>query len=327
MNQDLETNILVDNNNEQPVEGSEAGSEEESEEGSEEVSEESSEDSSEEDQEEVVMPPKQSTRSTEGSTVGESSRASRKKLTPPLPKPKMESIQVPRAPSLDPDPDLELENDIKQILIVTSREVKIARLDLFYGDRKKLKIRNEQYKMILDKKGGSYFNRRKTNGRKDQGDLIELNVMKKAKTFKRKGKKHFEGKSKKGNSFGISLEELDKKRKNKLYFKYKLLGHIANTHKKDNKLSSSVKVRAIRILRIMDILSESSEEESLDKGRNSLEEEEEQPNLVTILEITVETDVDEIAMTRILETGSVLIRRTWHKGYPWNQGEVVSLNR
>ncbi|RFU24087.1 hypothetical protein B7463_g12252, partial [Scytalidium lignicola] len=108
MNQDLETDIPVDNNNKQPIEGSEEGSEEESKEGSKEVSEESSEDSSEEDQgenqtiketniqegvlEEVVMLSKQSTRLTERSTVGESSRASGKKPAPPLPKPKTEPI-------------------------------------------------------------------------------------------------------------------------------------------------------------------------------------------------------------------------------------------
>ncbi|RFU24086.1 hypothetical protein B7463_g12251, partial [Scytalidium lignicola] len=345
MNQDLETDTLVDNNNEQPVEGSEAGSEEESEEGSEEVSKESSEDSSEEDQgksqtiketniqegvlEEVVMLPKQSTRSTEGSTVGESSRASRKKPALPLPKPETEPVQVLRALSPDPNPDSEPENDAEQILMATPREVKITRLDLFYKDKKKLKaylaqtrtylvlnnhllpgdmhkvliglkdsikeelyqrpavktldalidlsikIRNEQYKMILDKKGRSYFNRRKTNRRKNQEDPMELDTMKKAKTFKGKGKKHFEGKNKKGNSFRISPEELDKRRKNKLCFKCRLLGHMANTHKKDNKSSSSIKVEAIRIPRIMDISSESSEKESSDKGRNSSEEEEE----------------------------------------------------
>ncbi|RFU29059.1 hypothetical protein B7463_g7277, partial [Scytalidium lignicola] len=488
MNQDLETGTPVDNNNEQqPEEGSEEGSEEESEEGSEEVSEESSEDSSEEDQgenqtieetniqegvlEEVVMPPKQPARSTEGSAVGESSRASGKKPVPPLPKSDPEP--VPRAPSPDPDPDSEPEDDVEQVPMATPREVKIARPDLFYGDRKKLKaylaqtgtylvlndhllpgdthkvlwastylrgvaetwfqpfkdewfatnggttnqgvrnilgswenytgelkrlygdvdekrnaerrlahlrqtkspseyamlyrqhavsvnwgeeahmhqfriglkdsikeelyrrpavnkldalidlaikIGNEQYEMILDKKGGSYFNRRKSDGKKDRGDPMELDAMKKGKTFKGKGKKHYEGKSKKGNSFGISSEELDRRRKNKLCFKCGLPGHMANTHKKDNKSSAAVRVGAMRIPRIMDISSESSEEESSN-------EEEERPNLVTIPEITVEADADEMAMASILETGSVPMRRTRRMRHPRNQGEAVSPNR
>ncbi|RFU27865.1 hypothetical protein B7463_g8464, partial [Scytalidium lignicola] len=333
MNQDLETSIPVDNNNEQqPEEGSEEGSEEESEEESEEVSEESSEDSSEEDQgknqtieetniqrgvlEEVVMPPKQSTRSTEGSIVGESSRASGKKLASSLSKPDLELVQVPRVPSLDPDPDSEPKDNAGQVLMAIFREVKIVRPDLFYRDRKKLKayliqtrtylfkirlkdfikeelyqwpvvnnlnalinlaikIENKQYKMILDKKGRSYFNRRKSDSKKDYGDLIELDVMRKGKTFKGKGKKHYEGKGKKRNSFRISSEELDKRRKNKLCFKCKLFGYMVNTYKKDNKSSIMVKIGVIRILRIMDILSKSSEEESLDKEGNSSEEEEE----------------------------------------------------
>ncbi|RFU25108.1 hypothetical protein B7463_g11232, partial [Scytalidium lignicola] len=257
MNQDLGTNIPVDNNNEQqPEEGSEEGFEEESEEGSEEVSEESSED--------------------KGSTVEESSRVVRKKLVPlllkPDPKPKPELVL--RALSPDLDLDSELEDDVEQVLMVILREVKIIRLDLFYGDRKKLKIRNEQYEMILDKKRGSYFNQRKTNGKKDYENPIELDVMKKGKTFKEKGKKYFEGRSKKGNSFGISLKELDKRRKNKLCFKCRLLGHITNIYKKDNKSSVTIKVSVMRILRIMDILLESSEEEDFeDEEENSSGEE------------------------------------------------------
>ncbi|RFU26104.1 hypothetical protein B7463_g10234, partial [Scytalidium lignicola] len=165
MNQDLETDTPVDNNNEQLVEGSKEGSEEESEEGSEEVSEESSEDSSEEDQgesqtieetniqegvlEEVVMLPKQSTRLTEGSTVRESSRASKKKPAPPLLKLKTKLVQVPRALSLDPNPDSELENNAEQILMTTLKEVKITRLDLFYEDRKKLKAYLAQIRTYL----------------------------------------------------------------------------------------------------------------------------------------------------------------------------------
>ncbi|RFU33955.1 hypothetical protein B7463_g2383, partial [Scytalidium lignicola] len=127
MNQDLKTNILIDNNNEQqPKEGSEEGFEEESEEGSKEVSEESSEDSSEEDQ--------------EGLTVEKLSRVVGKKLTPPLPKPNPELVQVPRALSLDLDLDFELESNVEQALMTTLKEVKIAKPDLFYEDRKKLKV-------------------------------------------------------------------------------------------------------------------------------------------------------------------------------------------
>ncbi|RFU23839.1 hypothetical protein B7463_g12499, partial [Scytalidium lignicola] len=131
MNQDLETDIPVNNNNEQQLEeGSEEGSEEESEEGSEE----------EEVLEEVVMLPKQFTKSTEGLTVGELSRALGKKPAPLLPKPNPEPVQVPRALSLDLDLNSELEDDVEQVLIATLKEVKIARPDLFYGDRKKLKV-------------------------------------------------------------------------------------------------------------------------------------------------------------------------------------------
>ncbi|RFU34405.1 hypothetical protein B7463_g1946, partial [Scytalidium lignicola] len=337
---------------------SEEGSEEESEEGSEEVSEESSEDSSEEDQdenqtivevniqggmlEEVVILLKQSTRLTKGLTVRKSSRVTRKKPAPPLPKPDLEPVLAPRALSPDLNPDSEPEDSVEQVLMTTLREVKITRLDLFYKDKKKLKltldklkaltniqyfititmfntlidlsikIKNKQYKMILDKNGGSYFNCKKTNSKKDHKDLMELDAMKKGKTFKRKGKKHFKGRSKKRNSFRISLEELDKRRKNKLCFKCKLFGYMANTYKKDNKSSMLVKVRAIRILRIMDILSETSGEESLSEEENSLEEEEEQQSLVIILELTVKTDADEMAIARILKTDFVLMTRTQH---------------
>ncbi|RFU35532.1 hypothetical protein B7463_g806, partial [Scytalidium lignicola] len=164
MNQDLETNTLVDNNNEQqPEEGSEEGFEEESEEGSEEVSEESSEDNSEEDQgenqtieeiniqqgvlEKVVIPPKQTIRSTEGSTVGELSRAAGKKPAPPLPKP--DSEPVPRAPSPDPDPDSKPKDNTEQVPMATPREVKITRPDLFYEDKKKLKAYLAQTRTYL----------------------------------------------------------------------------------------------------------------------------------------------------------------------------------
>ncbi|RFU27138.1 hypothetical protein B7463_g9208, partial [Scytalidium lignicola] len=164
MNQDLETSILVDNNNEQQLEESfEEGSEEESEERSEEVSEESLEDNSEEDQgknqtiketniqeevlEEVVMLPKQLTKSTEGSTVGESSRALRKKLIPLLPKSNLEPVL--RAPSLDLDLDSEPEDNVKQVLIIIPKEVKIVRLDLFYKDKKKLKAYLAQTRTYL----------------------------------------------------------------------------------------------------------------------------------------------------------------------------------
>ncbi|RFU26828.1 hypothetical protein B7463_g9513, partial [Scytalidium lignicola] len=124
---DLETNILVDNNNEQqPEEGSEEGFKKESEEGSEEVSKESSEDSSEEEL-------------TKGLTVGELSRASGKRLVPSLPKPDLELVQVPKAPSLDLDLDFEPEDNVKQILIVILKEVKIIKLNLFYEDKKKFK--------------------------------------------------------------------------------------------------------------------------------------------------------------------------------------------
>ncbi|RFU29480.1 hypothetical protein B7463_g6876, partial [Scytalidium lignicola] len=328
MNQDLETDTLVDNNNEQqPEEGSEEGFEEESEEGSEEVSEESSEDNSEEDQEEVVMLPKQTTRLIEGSTVRESSRAAGKKPAPPLPKPDLKLVLEPRAPSLDPDLDFELEDDVEQVLMVTFREVKIVRPDLFYGDRKKLKaylVQTRTYLVLNDhllpgdmhkvlwaftylrgvaetwfqpfkdewfvtnggmtNQGvrnilGSWENYtgelkrlRKSDGKKDYGNLMELNAIKKRRTFKGKGKKHFEGRSKKGNSFGISSEELDKRRKNKLCFKCGLPGHMANTHKKDNKSSAVVKVGVMRIPRIMDILLESSDEEGSSEEDNSLEE-------------------------------------------------------
>ncbi|RFU28190.1 hypothetical protein B7463_g8126, partial [Scytalidium lignicola] len=111
----------VDNNNkQQPKEGFEEGFEEESEEGSKEISEESSEDSSEEDQ---------------GLTVEESSRATRKKLTPPLPKPDLKPVS--KAPSPDPNLDFELEDNVKQALITILKEVKITRLNLFYKDKKK----------------------------------------------------------------------------------------------------------------------------------------------------------------------------------------------
>ncbi|RFU23658.1 hypothetical protein B7463_g12679, partial [Scytalidium lignicola] len=393
MNQDLETDTPVDNNNKQQLEeGSEEGFEEESEEGSEEVSEESSEDSSEEDQdknqtieetniqrevlEEIVMPPKQTTRSTKGSTVGESSRAARKKPTPPLPKPNPKPVPKPRTPSLDLDLDSELEDNVEQVLITTFREVKIARPDLFYGDKKKLKvylvqtrtylvlndylllgnmhkvlirlkdfikkelyqrptinklnalidlaikIGNEQYKMILDKKGKSYFNRRKSNGKKDCGDLMELDVMKKGRTFKGKGKKHFEGRSKKGNSFRISSEELDKRRKNKLCFKCKLPEYMANTHKKDNKSSVTVKVGVMRILRIMDILSESSDEEGLSKEDNSSEEGDYQ-DLVTVLHYVIKINADNIMITRILKMDSIPIERIRHYREIWGLGKSV----
>ncbi|RFU31713.1 hypothetical protein B7463_g4625, partial [Scytalidium lignicola] len=181
--------------------------------------------------------------------------------------------------------------------------------------------------MILDKKSRSYFNRRKTDNKKDHGDLIELDAMKKGKPFKGKGKKYYEGKSKKGNSFGISLEELDKRRKNKLCFKYRLPSYMANTHKKDNKSSTTVKVEVMRIPRIMDILSESSEEENSNEERNSSGEEEDQQNLVTVPKVTVETNANEMAIARILKTSSILIRRTQHKGHPQNQEKAVSLNR
>ncbi|RFU33171.1 hypothetical protein B7463_g3204, partial [Scytalidium lignicola] len=359
MNQDLGTDTLVDNNNEQqPEEGSDEDSEEESEEGFEEGSEEGLEDSSEEDSgeyqtieetniqegvlEEVVMPPKQLTGSKEGSTVGESSRAAGKRPAPSLPTSEPKPVPAPRAPSPDPDPDSEPKDDTEPVLMATPREVKIAMLDLFHGDRRKLKayltqtgtylvlnrdilkedvqrvlwastylrgvaktwfqpfkdewfstngetkkqevidiitnwtnyttklkwlygdvdekrnaerqlahlrqtkspseytmlyhqytvsvnwgeevhlhqyklglkdsireemyqrpavttlntlidlsikIRNEQYKMILDKKGGSYFNRRKSNGKKDHGDSMNLDAIKKGKPFKGKGKR------------------------------------------------------------------------------------------------------------------------------------------
>ncbi|RFU30339.1 hypothetical protein B7463_g6009, partial [Scytalidium lignicola] len=127
MNQDLGTNIPVDNNNKQQLkEGFEEGFEEELEEGSEEVSEESSEDNSEEDQ--------------EGLTVGESSRALGKKLAPPLLKLDLGLVQVSRASSLDLDLDSELKDNVKQVLITIFKEVKIIKLDLFYEDRKKLKV-------------------------------------------------------------------------------------------------------------------------------------------------------------------------------------------
>ncbi|RFU35458.1 hypothetical protein B7463_g840, partial [Scytalidium lignicola] len=126
MNQDLKTSTSVDNNNEQqPEEDSKENSKEESKEGFEEVSEESSEDSSEEDQE---------------LTVEESSKALKKKLTPPLPKLNLEPVQVPKALNLNPDPDFELEDNVEQVLITTFREVKITKLDLFYKDKKKLKV-------------------------------------------------------------------------------------------------------------------------------------------------------------------------------------------
>ncbi|RFU26361.1 hypothetical protein B7463_g9990, partial [Scytalidium lignicola] len=342
MNQDLETDIPVNNNNEQQLEeGSEEGFEEESEEGSEEVSEESLEDSFKEDQdknqtieetniqegvlEEVVMLLKQPTKSTEGSTVRESSRASGKKPAPPLLKPNLEPVQVPRAPSPDLDLDSEPEDDDEQVLMAILREVKIARPDLFYEDKKKLKaylvqtgtylIRNEQYEIILDKKGGSYFNRKKTESKKDHEDFMELNAMKKGKFFKGKGKKYFGRKNKKGNSFRISPEELDNKRKNKLCFKYRLSRHMANTYKKDNKVSASVKVEAMRIPRIMDILSESLDKEGLSKEDNSSEEGDYQ-DLVTVLYHVIKTNADKIVIARILETDSVLMERTRHIRHP-----------
>ncbi|RFU31191.1 hypothetical protein B7463_g5134, partial [Scytalidium lignicola] len=289
MNQDLKTSTPVDNNNkQQPEEGFEESSEEESEEESEEVSEESSKDNSEEDQEEVVILPKQFTKSTERLTVRESLKALRKKLALLLPKLNPEPVQVLRAPSPDLDPNSKLEDNVEQVLMATLKKVKITKPDLFYEDKKKLKfvvnklnalidlaikIRNKQYKMILDKKSRSYFNRKKSNNKKDYNNLIKLNTIRKGKTFKGKGKKYYKGKSKKGNSFRISSEELDKRRKNKLYFKYRLFGHIANTYKKDNKSSVTIKVEVIRILKIMNILF--SEEESSDKEGNSSEEEEE----------------------------------------------------
>ncbi|RFU23678.1 hypothetical protein B7463_g12660, partial [Scytalidium lignicola] len=105
---------------------SEEGFEEESKEGSEEVSEESSEDSSEEDQ--------------EGLTVKESSRAIGKKLTPLLPKLDLKLVLESRALSLNLDLDSEPEDNTEQVLMATLKEVKIARPDLFYKNKKKLKV-------------------------------------------------------------------------------------------------------------------------------------------------------------------------------------------
>ncbi|RFU26311.1 hypothetical protein B7463_g10036, partial [Scytalidium lignicola] len=104
---DLEIGILVDNNNkQQPEEDSEEGFEEESEEGSKEISEESLEDSSKEDQEKSI--------------VGESLRVSKK--------------------NLDFNLDFKLKDNVEQVLMITLKEVKITRLDLFYKDRKKFKV-------------------------------------------------------------------------------------------------------------------------------------------------------------------------------------------
>ncbi|RFU29331.1 hypothetical protein B7463_g6996, partial [Scytalidium lignicola] len=122
----MRVDFLYNNNKQQLEEGSEEGSEEESEEGSEEVFEESSEDSSEEDQ--------------EGSTVRESSRVAGKKPVPLIPKLDLEPVQVLRVPSLDLNPDSKLEDNVEQVLMATSREVKIIRPNLFYKDKKKLKV-------------------------------------------------------------------------------------------------------------------------------------------------------------------------------------------
>ncbi|RFU29541.1 hypothetical protein B7463_g6799, partial [Scytalidium lignicola] len=139
------------NNERQPEEGSEEGFEEESEEGSEETIEETN--IQEGVLEEVVMPPKQLTRLTEGSTVRESSRAAGKKPAPPLPKLDLKLVPEARAPSLDLDPDSEPEDNTEQVPMATPREVKIARLDLFYEDRKKLKVylvQTRTYLMLND---------------------------------------------------------------------------------------------------------------------------------------------------------------------------------
>ncbi|RFU24124.1 hypothetical protein B7463_g12214, partial [Scytalidium lignicola] len=166
MNQDLETNIPVNNNNEQqPEKGFEEGFEEESEKEFEEGFEESSKDSSEKDQgknqtiketniqkgvlKEVVILLKQPTKSTKGSTIKESLRVARKKPVPPIPKPDPKPIQVLRTLSLNSNLDSEPEDNIKQVLMTTLKEVKITRLNLFYKDKKKLKAYLAQTRTYL----------------------------------------------------------------------------------------------------------------------------------------------------------------------------------
>ncbi|RFU32831.1 hypothetical protein B7463_g3488, partial [Scytalidium lignicola] len=137
MNQDLKTNIPVNNNNEQqPEEDFEEGSEEESEEGFEETIKEIN--IQEGVLKEVVILLKQFTKSTEGLTVEESSKVTRKKSVPPLLKFNLKPVL--RALSSNLDPDSKLEDDIKPIPIMTLKEVKITRPDLFYKNKKKLKV-------------------------------------------------------------------------------------------------------------------------------------------------------------------------------------------
>ncbi|RFU31379.1 hypothetical protein B7463_g4960, partial [Scytalidium lignicola] len=142
----------MDNNNEQqPEEDSEENSEEESEEGFKETIKETN--IQERVLKKVVMLPKQLTKSTEGLTVRELSRASGKKLILLLLKLNLRPIQVLRALSLDLDLDFKLEDNVEQVLITTSKEVKIARLNLFYKDKKKLKaylVQTRTYLVLND---------------------------------------------------------------------------------------------------------------------------------------------------------------------------------